>query len=381
MRLPDSFELILVSTRLMKPSEKYFEIIQQSEYDVDTEQHQAVFLLDDLSQRILVSRTASQMSWLQKLTGGNRGKPSVKGIYFWGGVGRGKTFLMDIFYQCLPGEKKIRRHFHDFMNQTHRALRKKSSLENPLKTIAEELAETVDVLCLDEFVITDIGDAMIMSGLLETMFESGVVLVTTSNSPPHNLYRDGLQRARFLPAIDLIERHCAVVNLEGGKDYRLQGLQQTHLYTVPHSLVAGNAIQGYLDDHVTALQTSNGHLNINGRNIAFHVCAEDTVWFSFASLCKTTRSQTDYLEIARLFNTLILTDIEVMSAVQDDVARRFVLLIDVMYDHRVKLICTAAASAENLYQGKRLSFEFERTSSRLIEMQSLQYLTQEHTQQ
>lgn len=365
----------------MKPSERYLDIIQQSEFDVDAAQHQAVLLLDDLSQRILDNRAFAQTSWIQKLIGGNKNGKLVKGIYFWGGVGRGKTFLMDIFFQCLPAEKKTRQHFHDFMNKTHHALRKKSNLENPLKTIAKELAETIDILCLDEFVITDIGDAMIMAGLLEPLFESGVVLVTTSNSPPQNLYRDGLQRSRFLPAIDLLSQHCEIVNLEGGKDYRLQGLQQTHLYSVPHSSAAEDEIQHYLDDHVTAPQNSKGSLKINGREIAFRVCAEDTIWFSFGSLCKTARSQTDYLEIARLFNTLILTDIEVMSKLEDDIARRFVLLIDVMYDHRVKLICSAAARAEDLYRGKRLSFEFDRTTSRLIEMQSQQYLTQAHTQQ
>ncbi len=365
----------------MKPSERYYEIIQQSGYDNDPAQQQAVLLLDDLSQRINLRRETGRKSWLKKFLIGKNRKGLVKGLYFWGGVGRGKTFLMDIFYQSIPQQKKSRLHFHDFMNQAHLALKKKTNLENPLKAIARELAETIDVLCLDEFVITDIGDAMIMAGLLEQLFDSGVVLVTTSNSPPKNLYRDGLQRARFLPAIDLISHHCEIVNLDGGKDYRLLGLQQTHLYVVPNSQNAEDDIQRYLDEHVTADQTSKGNLRINGRHIVFQVCAEDTIWFSFESLCKTARSQTDYLEIARLFNTLILTDIEVMSNFHDDIARRFVLLIDVLYDHRVKLICTAAASAENLYLGERLSFEFERTSSRLIEMQSQQYLSEAHTQQ
>ncbi len=365
----------------MKPSEKYHKVILQSGYDKDPAQQQAILLLDDLSRRMKQIRESTPSSWVKKLFGGIDKKEVINGLYFWGGVGRGKTFLMDIFYQCMPEQRKSRQHFHDFMNQTHRALKKKSNLENPLRVIAEEIAETIDVLCLDEFVINDIGDAMIMAGLLEHLFNSGVVLVTTSNASPRDLYRDGLQRARFLPAIDLICQHCEIFNLDGSKDYRLLGLQQTHLYVVPHSMHAQEDIQRYLDEHVTAIQTSNGSIKINGRDIAFQVCAEDTIWLSFESLCKTTRSQTDYLEIARLFNTLILTDIEVMSEFQDDIARRFVLLIDVIYDHRVKLICTAAASADSLYIGERLSFEFERTSSRLIEMQSLQYLSQEHTQQ
>lgn len=275
----------------------------------------------------------------------------------------------------------MRAHFHDFMNQVHHALNQHSNQKNPLDKIAKDLASKIKVLCLDEFVITDIGDAMIMAGLLEPLFDTGVILVTTSNSAPDNLYQDGLQRARFLPAIELIFRHCDVFNLDGGEDYRLKGLQQTHLYTVPHSSTAIDEIRRYLDEHITSIQERREYLNINGRELGFQVCAEDTIWFTFDELCKTTRSQNDYLEIARLFNTLILTDIEKMSAMQDDVARRFVLLIDVIYDHRVKLICTAESSAEDLYQGERLAFEFERTSSRLIEMQSQGYLAKAHTQQ
>ena len=366
---------------LMKPSEKYLEIIEVSGFSADSAQQHAVELLDDLYLRMDQLSRISTTPWWQNIFPLKKKLATTTGIYFWGGVGRGKTFLMDIFFQSLPGEKKMRTHFHDFMNQTHLALREKSNLENPLKVIAQELAGRINILCLDEFVIIDIADAMIMAGLLEYLFESGVVLVTTSNAQPQELYRDGLQRARFLPAIELISQNCHVVNLDGGEDYRLQGLQQTDLYTVPHSPQAVIAIERYLKDHVTPIQKYEESLRINNREIAFQVCAEDTIWFSFAELCKTTRSQNDYLELARLFNTLIVSDIEIMSRMQDDVARRFVLLIDVMYDHRVKLICTAAARPENLYQGERLAFEFERTSSRLIEMQSQQYLTQAHTQQ
>jgi len=365
----------------MKPSDRYQEIIQQPDFLADPAQEHAVGLLDDLYQCLQQRQSRQQPGLWQRIFSGNQNKSVVKGLYFWGGVGRGKTFLMDIFYQSLPGEKKMRIHFHDFMNQIHHALKSQSQQEKPLQIVARDIAERVEILCLDEFVITDIGDAMIIAGLLESLFESAVVLVTTSNSAPQNLYRDGLQRTRFLPAIDLLNQNCEVVNLDGGEDYRLLGLQQTDLYTVPHSDAANESIHRYLDEHVKPLQTCRGNLCINGRELSFQVCAEDTVWFSFAELCKTTRSQNDYLELARLFNTLILTDIEVMSTMQDDVARRFVLLIDVIYDHRVKLICTAAARAEDLYQGKRLAFEFERTSSRLIEMQSQQYLTQAHTQQ
>lgn len=365
----------------LKPSIKYNEILKQPEFNSDAQQSLAISLLDDLYLRLEQTQQFVDGSWWQKLLRRQKSQASIKGIYFWGGVGRGKTFLMDVFYQSLPEENKMRAHFHEFMNQVHRSLKQQASLENPLRNIAQQLAGKIRVLCLDEFVITDIGDAMIMAGLLEPLFEAGVVLVTTSNSAPKNLYRDGLQRVRFLPAIELISQHCDVFNLDGGEDYRLKGLQQTHLYTVPHSSVAIEGIHRYLDEHVTSIQECRESLYIHGRELGFQVCAEDTIWFTFEELCKTTRSQNDYLEIARLFNTLILTDIEKMSAMQDDVARRFVLLIDVIYDHRVKLICTAESSAEDLYQGEKLTFEFERTSSRLIEMQSQHYLANAHTQQ
>jgi cell division protein ZapE len=267
------------------------------------------------------------------------------------------------------------------MNQIHASLRQKKNLARPLQAIARDIAAEVQVLCLDEFVIIDIGDAMIMAGLLETLFADGVTLVTTSNAAPQDLYRDGLQRSRFIPAIDLLQHHCQVVHLDGGQDYRLRFLQQTDLYSVPHDDACEQRIRGYIDQQVSALPTPQRDLVVNGRILAHHFCAGDTVWFSFAELCETARSQTDYLELARFFNTVIVTGIRQMDKTSDDVARRFVLLIDVLYDHHVKLICSAAVSPERLYLGSRLSFEFERTVSRLLEMQSGEYLAQAHSQQ
>jgi predicted ATPase len=365
----------------IKPSQKYREIMQESGFVSDPAQQHAIVLLDKLLDRIVKTETRQPSNWWQKFLVGDKSVKPVTGIYFWGGVGRGKTFLMDLFYQCLPTESKQRVHFHQFMNTIQQSLKQAANMENPLQHIARELSIKVKILCLDEFVITDIADAMIMSGLLEALFEQGVVLVTTSNSPPQRLYQDGLQRARFLPAIALLDLHCEVVNLDSGQDYRLLGLQQTHMYTTPHSARVLDEINAYLSDRVTPFQSQMTRLVINGRDLDFQMCAEDTVWFDFDALCKTTRSQNDYLELARLFNTLILTDIEVMTAQTDDIARRFVLLIDILYDHHVILICSAAASPGQLYQGKRLAFEFERTASRLIEMQSEQYLGKAHTQQ
>ncbi|MDH3388901.1 MAG: cell division protein ZapE [Gammaproteobacteria bacterium] len=363
----------------MKPSQKYHDLMQQPGFVADSAQQHSVTLLDDLFTRVTA---AGARGWWQTLFSRRVNGPPIDGIYLWGGVGRGKTMLMDVFYQSLPDRvTRARTHFHSFMNRIHRALGQHRNTANPLQAVAREIARDTHVLCLDEFVIIDIGDAMIMAGLLEALFREGVVLVTTSNAAPRDLYRDGLQRARFVPAIELIERHCDVVNVGGERDYRLRFLQQTDLYSVPHDAAAEAAIRSYLDQHVVPLQVEQRELVVNGRVLAYRYCAEDTVWFSFAELCESARSQNDYLELARCFNTLILTDIRHMNQSDDDVARRFVLLVDVLYDHHVKLICSAAAAPGELYGGKRLGFEFERTASRLLEMQSSEYLAQGHTLQ
>jgi cell division protein ZapE len=212
----------------MKPSQKYQSLLRQPGFESDTSQQQAVTLLDNLYQQVMnLDDNSGWRSWFSPPS-----RPTaIRGLYFWGGVGRGKTMLMDLFYQSLGSNIKCQRiHFHSFMNQIHASLRQKKNLEEPLRAIAQDIAAEVQVLCLDEFVIIDIGDAMIMAGLLKTLFAEGVVLVTTSNAAPQDLYREGLQRARFLPAIDLIQHHCQLVQLDGGQDYRLRFLQQTDLY-------------------------------------------------------------------------------------------------------------------------------------------------------
>ena len=363
----------------MKLSQKYQTLMSQPGFVVDAEQQQSIALLDELFELVVHGGSASGWrAWFSP----REQRPEIRGLYLWGGVGRGKTLLMDMFYQSLPADIQRRRtHFHSFMNQIHAALQQQKNIEHPLRQVARDIAEVTRVLCLDEFVIIDIGDAMIMAGLLQALFREGVVLITTSNAAPRDLYYDGLQRARFLPAIDLLERHCQVANLDGGFDYRLRFLQQTDLYSVPHNAKTEAGIRDYIAQHVTPVQVQRSELTINGRVLAHRYCAEDTVWFSFAELCETTRSQNDYLELARFFNTVIVTDIRQMDKGDDDIARRFVLLIDVLYDHHVKLICSAAVSPEQLYLGKRLDFEFERTQSRLLEMQSSEYLAQAHSQQ
>ncbi len=363
----------------MSPSRRYRELASQPGFVADSAQLEAVERLDRLQQS--VSEPPPSAGLLARWFGRQQSAPVTRGIYFWGGVGRGKTLLMDLFYQSLPGGLGQRVHFHSFMNRVHADLRQLKNTTNPLHRVAQGIARESRVLCLDEFVIIDIGDAMIMAGLLEALFAEGVVLVTTSNAAPRDLYKDGLQRARFVPAIDLLERYCDVVNLDGGQDYRLRFLRQTELYSVPHDAHADASIRQYLDEHVMQLPESSTELTVNGRVLSARFCGEDTVWFEFTELCETARSQNDYLELARCYTTLILTDIRQMTRADDDVARRFVLLIDVLYDHHVKLICSAAVAPDQLYLGQRLQFEFERTTSRLLEMQSDEYLAEAHTVQ
>jgi len=361
----------------MKPSLKYEEFMLQSGFYPDQAQKHGLYLLDRLYENV-IRNSRNERTFSEKMRGFlKKNKPSVQGLYFWGGVGRGKTFLMDIFFEVLPIKNKKRFHFHHFMQLIHDALTVAKKGRDPVKEIALKFASDTEVLCIDEFVVTDIGDAMLIGRLLEALFMQGVVLVTTSNSPPDELYKDGLQRSSFLPAIELIATHCYISNLDGGQDYRVLGLKQTRLYQVPHDESAVSVIREYLTTHHLSVQHHDS-LQINGRAIKFEYCAEDTIWFDFGEICKTARSRFDYLEIARLYSTVILTGIEAMHDGTIDVARRFVSLIDVLYDHRVKLICTSSVAVEELYQHKFLAFEFQRTVSRLLEMQSLEYIGQSH---
>jgi cell division protein ZapE len=316
--------------------------------------------------------------WGRKLSGhtGTMHSP-VRGIYLWGGVGRGKTMLMDIFYESLPGSNKQRLHFHHFMQTVHAALKKLGGIENPLNRVAQDIARN-RVLCLDEFIVTDITDAMLLSGLLQALFARGVCLVTTSNTSPDNLYRDGLQRARFLPAIELLKQHTQVLHLDNQQDYRLQTFRRDGTYHYPLDNKAAQHMQNIFQNLASGGRRQTGSIEINGRRIPVTGIADSAVWFEFAALCDAPRSQNDYLEIARLHHTVLLSGVPQMDDMANDAARRFLNLLDVFYDHRVNLIVSAAVDIPNLYKGRRLAFEFERAQSRLLEMQSEQYLAQSH---
>lgn len=305
---------------------------------------------------------------------------AIRGLYIWGGVGRGKTYLMDVFYECLPGKRKHRTHFHRFMQRVHRDLAALQGQKNPLDLIAKRIAKESRILCFDEFFVRDIGDAMILAGLLEALFESKVILLATSNIPPDKLYEDGLQRERFLPAIQLLKEHTETVEIKEGVDYRLRSLKQATLYHCPVTETTTSQLlecfYELVPDRSTVKQGEG--IEILDRFIDSKYCSDDVVWFSFAQICEGPRSAFDYVELAKMYHAVILADVPQLEEGSSDSARRFISLVDELYDRRVKLIISARVPISKLYVGQKLSFEFERTESRLIEMQSQQYLGDEH---
>jgi cell division protein ZapE len=367
----------------MTPLERYQQDLQSEGFLYDSSQERAVNLLQDLYERLLIDTqqpaTGLLLRLMDKLT---PDKPVVpmRGLYFWGGVGRGKTYLMDAFYDALPFDNKLRVHFHRFMQRLHRDMKKLEGEKNPLTLIADQLAGQVRIICFDEFFVSDITDAMILGALFEQLFSRGVSLVATSNIQPDDLYKDGLQRSRFLPAIALLNQHTQVVNIDSGVDYRLRVLEQAELYHSPLDEEAERSLQRSFQ----GLNRDDGHvahnkaLDVEGRIITARCISNDVAWFEFTELCDGPRSQNDYIELAREFHAVLISNIPQMSVAKDDRARRFINLVDEFYDRNVKLVLSAEVSLDQLYTGGRLSFEFERTQSRLLEMQSHDYLALEH---
>ncbi|WP_106478391.1 cell division protein ZapE [Phytohalomonas tamaricis] len=305
-------------------------------------------------------------------------KPRVMGLYFWGGVGRGKTYLVDTFHDSLPFSDKMRTHFHRFMQRVHRELEIHKGEKNPLTLIAAKFAREARVICFDEFFVKDITDAMILANLLEALFAQGVVLVATSNIVPDDLYKNGLQRARFLPAIDLLKRNCEIVNVDSGIDYRLRTLEQAEIFHYPANAAAEKALEGSFEKVAGNKGKADAALTINNRTLNAKRLCEGVVWFTFSALCDGPRSQNDYIELSREYHTVLVSEVPVMGGDNADQARRFINLVDEFYDRGVKLLMTAEAAPENLYTGGDLAFEFERTLSRLQEMQSHEYLALPH---
>jgi len=293
-------------------------------------------------------------------------------------VGRGKTWLMDAFFESLPFQQKLRLHFHRFMHEVHERLSALKDRQDPLREVAEQFRSRARVICFDEFFVSDITDAMLLGRLFQHLFARGVTLVATSNVAPDELYRNGLQRERFLPAIRLLKQHTQVLNVDGGTDYRLRHMQAAELFRVPAGPQADEALAGIFGHLVGHLQASAEALEINGRSIPVRRHADGVAWFDFDALCTGARSQDDYIEIARGFHTVLLSDIPVLTRDTEDAARRFIALVDEFYDRRVKLAASAMAPIADLYTGTRLVFEFQRTRSRVQEMQSREYLSAAH---
>ncbi len=360
------------------PLERYRRDLATEGFVPDAAQERAVAALQELYER-LVDTPRPTPGLLSRLLGRTRVKP-LQGLYLWGGVGRGKTYLMDNFFESLPFEDKMRAHFHRFMRRVHEELKSLKERKNPLEIVADRLAGEARVICFDEFFVSDIADAMILGTLLQHLFDRGVTLVATSNIVPDDLYRDGLQRRRFLPTIDLINRYCRVMNVIGGVDHRLRALEKAEIYHYPLGGEAESALREAFDSLVPASEEvrEDRPIEVEGRDIRCRFVGEDVVWFEFPALCDGPRSQNDYIEIAREFHAVLVSDVPRLTGDMEDQARRFINMVDEFYDRGVKLIVSAAAPLEEIYSGTRLEFEFERTRSRLLEMQSHEYLARPH---
>ncbi|NNF51101.1 MAG: cell division protein ZapE [Gammaproteobacteria bacterium] len=361
----------------MRPIEAYTQHLGRPGFEDNPAQRIAVGALDEIYQELVTKRQPAIVRATRQLFG-QSGRNPVRGLYLWGGVGRGKTFLMDLFYACLPAGVKRRSHFHRFMIDVHERLRALDGEKNPLPIVAANMAADTRVLCFDEFFVSDIADAMLLGGLLEQLFARGVTLIATSNSPPSRLYHDGLQRARFLPAVALLEKHCQVMQLESGKDYRLRVLESAEIYLASQDEQTTQKLEQYFDDMAPDAGKRSFSLIIEKRPIHARRVADGVLWCEFEALCDGPRGPADYIEIAKEFHTVVLSGVPVLTPETENQARRFIALVDELYDRNVKLIVAAESELESLYRGKRLGFEFERTRSRLKEMQSREYLASPH---
>lgn len=361
----------------MTPLEKYQQDLKRADFHYDAAQENAVKQLQRLFDDY-IKRPQHKPSLWQRLSGKVVSPQPLLGLYFWGGVGRGKTYLVDTFYECLPGNRKLRVHFHRFMHRVHEELKQLKGVSDPLEKVADNFKAQTDIICFDEFFVSDITDAMILGTLMQALFARGITLVATSNIEPDGLYRNGLQRARFLPAIELIKRYTKVVNVDSGIDYRLRTLEQAEIYHYPLDAQADKNLEQYFLALSVEPRQHKVSIEVANRKLHTQAEADGIVWFSFYELCETARSQYDYMELSKLYHTVLLSGVQAMGQHNDDVARRFIALVDEFYERHVKLIISAAVPLEQLYQGGLLSFEFKRCISRLQEMQSHDYLASEH---
>lgn len=361
----------------MTPLENYQQAIASGQFYPDARQQEIIHQLQAVYNTWMAQHNSNNKSIWQRLLQSKRNHP-VKGMYLWGGVGAGKTWLMDLFYNAIPEEFKLRLHFHRFMQRIHHELKQLQGQVNPVQLIAKRFAQQVKLIFLDEFVVNDITDAMLLANLLDALFAEGVTLMATSNVPPEGLYRNGLQRGRFLPAIALLNKHLQVVHSQVQADYRLRTLEEAGVYFYPLNAEAEQQLLTHYQHLVHGTTKLDKELMIEGRSIPIVRCSHEVVWFDFNIICNVPRSQLDYVEIARSYNTVILSNVPIIQPEQDATITYFINLIDVFYDARVKLIISAAGTVDELYTAGRYSFEFQRTRSRLLEMQSKEYISCAH---
>ena len=363
---------------MITPLQRYQSDLSSKRIKADDKQWQAIQYTQRLFSE-LNTATQKNNSFLSSIF---KKKSPVRGLYLWGGTGRGKTYLVDSFYECLSTNRKHRVHFHRFMLDIHQQLNDLPKSPNPLEIIAVKLAEKMDVLCLDEFHVHDIADAMLLAGLLKAMFEQGITLVATSNIAIHNLYKNGLQRERFIYAIELLAEFTDEFDLGDGTDYRFNILDESEHFYILDKNKTKETGDDFLSHKFTELAPckpkTNRSIEINNRKINYMSYADDIIWFDFHELCQTNRSAHDYIVIAERFNTILLSNIRIFNEQDDAAAKRFIHFIDAVYDHNVKFIATSEAEPKLLYRGKRLKFAFDRTISRLTEMGTERYLKLAH---
>jgi cell division protein ZapE len=344
-------------------------------YRRDPVQERVVAHLDDLRARLLAPQPKAGL--LKSLFSRTEHRLE-KGLYLWGGVGRGKTWLMDLFFNSLPFKERQRSHFHRFMQSVHDELKKHQDRADPLELVATKLARRTRIICFDEFFVSDIADAMLLGNLFRGLFDRGVTLVATSNVPPDDLYKDGLQRARFLPAIKLLKENTQVVHVDSDTDYRLRLLERATTWFDSRDPQTTAALGNLFEAMAGEPGAVDASLTVNHRKLHAKRQAGDVIWFTFKELCDGPRSQADYIEIARCYHTVFVSEIPTLGVESENQTRRFISMVDEFYDRSVKLIVSAERPVTEVYQGAKLTFEFERTQSRLIEMQSQEYLARPH---
>lgn len=344
--------------------------MQEQGLQPDPAQKRIVEAFCDLTRQLTAKKLPHQRFWCSVPVA------PIKGCYLWGEVGRGKTWLMDLFYQQLPIVDKIRLHYYDFMEEIHHGLRRHRGHPQPLTKVAEQFVDRARVWCLDEFIVDDVADAMLMKGLLQALFARSITLVVTSNQAPDVLYRDGLQYPQFAPAIALLKQNMHILELIGETDFRQLHRDHQHSFYTPAGPAADRLLAEQFEKLATEKPQENGYILILGRRLKYRLRSVGVIWFDFSSICASPRSNPDYIQLAKEYHTVLISDVPAMSEQQDDLARRFIEMVDEFYDRRLRLLLSTAVAYQQLYSGQRLQFAFTRTRSRLLDMQSTDYLGQ-----